>query len=407
MSSGENAATARLGWTIAAFYAAHSILLSFMPRVDKFSALREDLRGIHYTIGVVLLVLAAIRLWRWAREPRLLTDSGLGAGQQALHRGLALTWWVSLLVSGILGFLYGWAEGRHLRLLGVIEIPALLPKDHAVWMFTGYFHAASALLGSMLALIILISGTVSLFRRRIGVLAAFPAGIGAMAITGFLVTVYVFNSFKVVTQGLIAVVVVGAVMAAIAWWGLRRAAPEEAPPAGSASAMALAGTGAIIAATLGLSSYAPHANYGVVPWATGEVVRADPDITWHQERRVAEVVVAPPTPFQVKVEGDAFKWCKFCHTMKAGEAHLIGPNLHNIIGQRAGTAPNFHYSEAMAEAGRKGLVWDEATLKRFIAGPEKLVPGNRMIVNRGPVTDPAQQDAVINLLKRDAMSDAQ
>jgi cytochrome c2 len=61
----------------------------------------------------------------------------------------------------------------------------------------------------------------------------------------------------------------------------------------------------------------------------------------------------------------------------------------------------------MAEAGRKGLVWDEATLKRFIAGPEKLVPGNRMIVNRGPVTDPAQQDAVINLLKRDAMGDAQ
>ena len=405
MSTGENAATARLGWAIAAFYAAHCVLLSFMPRIDKFSALREDLRGIHYAIGVVLLVLAAIRLWRWAREPRLLTDSGLGTGQQVLHRAIALTWWIALLFAGILGFLYGWAEGRHLRLLGLIEIPALLPKDHAVWMFTGYFHAASALLGSLLAVIILISGTVSLFRRRIGVLAAFPAGIGAMAIIGFLVTIYVFNSFKVVTQGLVAVAVVGGLMALIAWWGLRRSAPEETPSAGSAGVVALAGTGAIIAVTLGLSGYAPYANYGVVPWATGEVVRADPNITWHQERRVAEVVVAPATPFQVKVEGDAFKWCKFCHTMKAGEAHLIGPNLHNIIGQRAGTAPNFHYSQAMAEAGRKGLVWDEATLKRFIAGPEKLVPGNRMIVNRGPVTDPAQQDAVVNLLKRDAMSD--
>lgn len=406
MSSGENAASARLGWAIAALYAAHSVLLSFMPRVDKFSALREDLRGIHYAIGVVLIVLVAMRLWRWAREPRLLADSGLAAGQQALHRALALTWWLSLLVAGILGFLYGWAEGRHLRLLGLIEIPALLPKDHAVWMFTGYFHAASALLGSLLAVTILFSGTVSLFRRRVGVLAAFPAGIGAMAVTGFLVTVYVFNSFKVVTQGLVAVAVVGGLMGVIAWLGLRRAAPEGGASGGSASVLAQVGTAAIIAVTLGLSSYAPYANYGVVPWATGAVVRADPNITWHQERRVAEVAVAPPTPFQLKVEGDAFKWCKFCHTMKAGEAHLIGPNLHNIIGQRAGTAPNYHYSEAMAEAGRKGLVWDEATLKRFIAGPEKLVPGNRMIVNRGPVTDPAQQEAVINLLKRDAMSDA-
>ena len=228
-----------------------------------------------------------------------------------------------------------------------------------------------------------------------------------MAITGFLVTVYVFNSFKVVTQGLIAAAVVGCLLGGIAWWGLRRAAPGRSAATGSASLLAQVGTAAIIAVLLGLSGYAPHANYGVVPWATGEVVRADPDITWHQQRQVAEVVVAPPTALQVKVEGDAFKWCKFCHTMKAGEAHLIGPNLHNIIGQRAGTAPNYHYSEAMAEAGRKGLVWDEATLKRFIAGPEKLVPGNRMIVNRGPVTDPAQQDAVINLLKRDAMSDAE
>lgn len=405
MAKGESTASARLGWAIAALYAAHSVLLSFMPRVDKFSALREDLRGVHYSIGIVLMVLVAIRLWRWAREPRLLTDGGLGSGQQLLHRALALTWWISLLVAGVLGFFYGWAEGRDLRLFGLISLPPLLPKDHAVWQFSGYFHSASALMGSLFALIILISGMVSLFRRRIGVLAAFPSGIGAMAISGFLVTVYVFNSFKVVTQGLVAAAVVSAIMAGIAWWGLRRATPAQEVSAGSPGLLAQAGTAGIILVTLGLASYAPHATYGVVPWATGVVVRANPDLTWHQDRRVTEVVVAPPTPFQAKVEQDAYKWCKFCHTMKAGESHLVGPNLHNIIGQRAGTAPNYHYSEALAEAGRKGLVWDEATIKRFIAAPEKLVPGNRMIVNRGPVTDPAQQEAVINLLKRDAMSD--
>ena len=35
--------------------------------------------------------------------------------------------------------------------------------------------------------------------------------------------------------------------------------------------------------------------------------------------------------------------CRTCHTMKEGDNRL-GPNLHNIIGRKAGSLPNYGYS---------------------------------------------------------------
>jgi cytochrome c len=66
--------------------------------------------------------------------------------------------------------------------------------------------------------------------------------------------------------------------------------------------------------------------------------------------------------------------CRTCHSMKDGDNRL-GPNLHGIIGRKAGALPSFQYSDAMK---RGDIVWDETTLDRFIADPEAVVPGNRM-----------------------------
>ena len=46
--------------------------------------------------------------------------------------------------------------------------------------------------------------------------------------------------------------------------------------------------------------------------------------------------------------------CRTCHTTKEGDNRL-GPNLHNIIGRKAGSLPNFGYSSAMKGAD---FVWD-------------------------------------------------
>jgi cytochrome c len=66
--------------------------------------------------------------------------------------------------------------------------------------------------------------------------------------------------------------------------------------------------------------------------------------------------------------------CRTCHTTKEGDNRL-GPNLHNIIGRKAGSLPNFGYSSAMKGAD---FVWDTGKLDSFIAKPDEVVPGNNM-----------------------------
>ena len=66
--------------------------------------------------------------------------------------------------------------------------------------------------------------------------------------------------------------------------------------------------------------------------------------------------------------------CRTCHIMREGDNRL-GPNLHKVIGRKAGSLPEYAFSSAMKEAG---FVWDEEKLDRFIANPDEVVPGNNM-----------------------------
>src|SRR5919109_3219260 len=66
--------------------------------------------------------------------------------------------------------------------------------------------------------------------------------------------------------------------------------------------------------------------------------------------------------------------CRTCHTLREGDNRL-GPSLHKIIGRKAGSQPNYGYSSAMKDAD---LVWDKATLDRFIANPDQVISGHNM-----------------------------
>jgi cytochrome c len=66
--------------------------------------------------------------------------------------------------------------------------------------------------------------------------------------------------------------------------------------------------------------------------------------------------------------------CRTCHTLKEGD-NRQGPNLHKIIGRKAGSLPDYNYSSAMKGAG---FVWDEEKLEHFITSPDEVVPGNNM-----------------------------
>ena len=64
--------------------------------------------------------------------------------------------------------------------------------------------------------------------------------------------------------------------------------------------------------------------------------------------------------------------CLACHALQYDRT---GPRHCGLLGRKAGSVPGFDYSEAMK---RSGIVWNAATLDRFLADPLGTVPGTTM-----------------------------
>jgi cytochrome c len=104
-------------------------------------------------------------------------------------------------------------------------------------------------------------------------------------------------------------------------------------------------------------------------------------------------------------EGDSargeqvFQRCYACHSIAPDETAAVqGPSLFQIVGRAAAAIPGFDYSEAMREKAAAGLVWDAATLDRYLADPEAVVPGTRMSVP--PMRDQQERADLIAYLAR-------
>jgi cytochrome c len=71
-----------------------------------------------------------------------------------------------------------------------------------------------------------------------------------------------------------------------------------------------------------------------------------------------------------------FLKCKACHQIGEGAKNAVGPVLNGVVGRKAGTYPDYSYSDANKNSG---LTWDEATLKEYLKNPRAKVPGTKMI----------------------------
>ncbi len=86
--------------------------------------------------------------------------------------------------------------------------------------------------------------------------------------------------------------------------------------------------------------------------------------------------------------------CAACHDL-AGQAVKIGPHLSSLAGRRAGGLPGFAYSDAMR---RSDFDWSARTLDAFLADPQRVVPGNRML-SPGVADTMARADLVFFLTR--------
>ena len=97
-----------------------------------------------------------------------------------------------------------------------------------------------------------------------------------------------------------------------------------------------------------------------------------------------------------------YRQCAACHSVASGE-HLTGPSLAHIWNRRAASAEDFRrYSDALKSSG---LVWNAATLDKWLADPEKLVPGTSMTFPG--LKDTQQRQDVIAYLRAVAEGKAQ
>jgi cytochrome c len=85
--------------------------------------------------------------------------------------------------------------------------------------------------------------------------------------------------------------------------------------------------------------------------------------------------------------------CGVCHSVEPNAPARQGPNLNGVFGRKAGSLPDFKYSEALKTSG---FVWDEATLDTWITNAQEMRPGVQMMYRQA---DPAKRALIIAYLK--------
>lgn len=111
-------------------------------------------------------------------------------------------------------------------------------------------------------------------------------------------------------------------------------------------------------------------------------------------RQAVEHAPAPSVAPSIDIGKMVFRRCISCHTLEAGGANGIGPNLHNIVGRPVASAPGFAYSNAMRA---KGGIWDEAKLDHYLEQPMKALPGTRMAF--AGIIDPVDRQSLFLYLQ--------
>lgn len=135
---------------------------------------RGPLRVFHDSLGVVIMILAIVRLVWMARVPAPSPPTGLPEASFAFNRALLVAFYLVFAVTGLLGFVFAWGEFHRPVILFGIELPQLLPEGDTFRKPGGYFHSALGFYYLMLGSIWLAYGIYQHLRYKSGITRLFP-----------------------------------------------------------------------------------------------------------------------------------------------------------------------------------------------------------------------------------------
>ena len=160
-----------LGWLLAVTFLALFWNIIQMPRTALDQ--RELLHAFHYSVGLVVSLLALVRLVWWFQGPKLQGPAGLPERSFVFHRTILFALILTFAAESLIGFGYAWGTGHEVVLFG-IKLPAIMPKSEPVRMSMGYFHSALAFYYMILVTIWFALGIFQHVRYRSGIARLFP-----------------------------------------------------------------------------------------------------------------------------------------------------------------------------------------------------------------------------------------
>ena len=110
----------------------------------------------------------------------------------------------------------------------------------------------------------------------------------------------------------------------------------------------------------------------------------------------AALVARVPLAHAADADRGAELWeqrCTGCHSL---DANRVGPKHRGVFGRKAGSVADFRYSSGV---GNSSVVWDEATLERWLTNPQAFIAGARMGFRVGEAADRAD---IIAYLRRES-----
>ena len=88
-----------------------------------------------------------------------------------------------------------------------------------------------------------------------------------------------------------------------------------------------------------------------------------------------------------------YQACQDCHSLDKND---VGPRHRGVFGRKAGSLPDYDYSEALKSAN---IVWNEETLDKWLTDPQAVAPGAKMFFH---LDNPQDRANVIAYLKERA-----